>query len=131
MDSHNGTMVYRKANIWYISHNMHLVNQSNVYLTMQRKHKPTRIAEIITYTSITYNYNKSHLTSICLSLINVTIIQQECLTKNKWHKRHKPYTQPLRQWTTRSPPITTVAARFNHNIPSTLLQDHQLRLEYL
>jgi hypothetical protein len=38
-DSHSGTMVCRKTNIWYIPHNMYLVNQSNVYLTMQRKHK--------------------------------------------------------------------------------------------
>jgi hypothetical protein len=98
---------------------------------MQRKHKPTWIAEIITYTSITYNYNKGYLTSIRLSLINIIITQQEWLTKNKWHKHHKPHTKPLRQWTTRGPPIMTIAASFSHNIPSTLLQDHQLWLEYL
>jgi hypothetical protein len=32
---------------------------------------------------------------------------------------------------TRGPASMTVAASFSHNIPSTLLQDHQLRLEYL
>jgi len=32
---------------------------------------------------------------------------------------------------TRGPTIMIVAASFNHNIPSTLLQNHQLRLEYL
>jgi hypothetical protein len=40
MNLDSGTTVYQKANLWYIPHNMYLVNQSNVYLTMQRKHKP-------------------------------------------------------------------------------------------
>jgi len=39
MDPHSGTTVCHKANIWYIPHNMYLVNQSNVYLTIERKHK--------------------------------------------------------------------------------------------
>jgi hypothetical protein len=40
IDPHSGTTVCRKANIWYISHNVYLVNQSNAYLTMQGKYKP-------------------------------------------------------------------------------------------
>jgi len=28
MDPHSGTAMCRKANIWYIPHNMYLVNQS-------------------------------------------------------------------------------------------------------
>jgi len=57
MDHHNDTTMYSKANIWYIHHNMYLVNQSITYIYLYNGNHISYIYQKLITT-------KSHLTSV-------------------------------------------------------------------